>query len=74
MTASMLPYYVNENEKTKTNVKYKMKFGKPKKKEKNCSGDIMDRYLSLKCGVNPLDRFRGNDVYGRTDGRRPPTS
>ncbi len=29
----------------------------------------MDRYLSVKFGVNPLDGFRENDVYGRTDGR-----
>ncbi len=32
---------------------------------------MADRYLSPKFGVNPLDVFRGNDVYGRTttDGR-----
>ncbi len=30
------------------------------------SGDIVDRYLSLKFGVNPLDGFRENDVYGWT--------
>ncbi len=29
----------------------------------------MDRYLSVKFGVNPLDGFRENDVYGRTGGR-----
>ncbi len=32
----------------------------------------MDRYLSVKFGVNPLDGFRENDVYGRQtddDGR-----
>ncbi len=29
----------------------------------------MDRYLSVKLGVNPLDGFRENDVYGRTVGR-----
>ncbi len=29
----------------------------------------MDRYLSVKFGVKPLDGFRENDVYGRTDGR-----
>ncbi len=31
---------------------------------------MVDRYLSVKFGVNPLDGFRENDVYGRTDGRR----
>ncbi len=31
---------------------------------------MVDRYLSIKFGVNPLDGFRENDVYGRTDGRR----
>ncbi len=31
---------------------------------------MVDRYLSAKFGVNPLDGFRENDVYGRTDGRR----
>ncbi len=34
---------------------------------------MVDRYLSVKFGVNPLDSFRENDVYGqterRTDGR-----
>ncbi len=30
----------------------------------------MDRYLSVKFGVNPLDGFRENDVYGRTDDGR----
>ncbi len=29
------------------------------------------RYMSLKFGVNPLDGFRENDVYGRTDDGRP---
>ncbi len=28
---------------------------------------MVDRYLSQKIGVNPLDGFRENDVYGRTD-------
>ena len=28
---------------------------------------MVDRYLSVKFGVNPLDGFRENDVYGRTD-------
>ncbi len=27
---------------------------------------MVDRYLSLKFGVNPLDGFRENDVDGRT--------
>ncbi len=31
---------------------------------------MVDRYLSVKFGVNALDGFRENDVYGRTDGRR----
>ncbi len=31
---------------------------------------MVDRYLSVKFCVNPLDGFRENDVYGRTDGRR----
>ncbi len=31
---------------------------------------MVDRYLSVKFGVNPPDGFRENDVYGRTtDGR-----
>ncbi len=30
---------------------------------------MVDRYLSVKFGVNPLDGFRENDVYGRTDAR-----
>ncbi len=30
---------------------------------------MVDRYLSVKFGVNPLDGFRENNVYGRTDGR-----
>ncbi len=34
---------------------------------------MVDRYLSVKFGVNLLDGFRENDVYGRTttstDGR-----
>ena len=33
---------------------------------------MVDRYLSLKFGVNPLDGFRENDVYGRMS--RTPTS
>ena len=31
---------------------------------------MVDRYPSVKVGVNPLDGFLENDVYGRTDGRR----
>ena len=27
-------------------------------------------YMALKFGVNPLDGFRGNDVYGRTTDER----
>ncbi len=35
---------------------------------------MVDRYLSVTFGVNPLDGFRENDVYGRrTDGRRRTT-
>ncbi len=30
---------------------------------------MVDRYLLLKFGVNPLDGFRENDVYGLNDGR-----
>ncbi len=30
----------------------------------------MDRYLSVKFGVNPLGGFRENDVYGWTDDGR----
>ncbi len=31
---------------------------------------MVDRYLLVNFGVNPLDGFRENDVYGRTtDGR-----
>ncbi len=29
---------------------------------------MVDRYLSVKFGVNALDSFRENGVYGRTDG------
>ncbi len=52
--------HVNENEKK--SLKNKI-FKKLKKK---CSGDMMDRYLSPKFGVNPLDGFRESDVYGWT--------
>ncbi len=31
---------------------------------------MVDRYLSVKFRVNPLDGFRENDVYGRTDDGR----
>ncbi len=31
---------------------------------------MVDRYLSVKFGVNPLDGFRETDVYGRTDDGR----
>ncbi len=31
---------------------------------------MVDRYLLLKFSVNPLDGFRENDVYGRTDDGR----
>ncbi len=42
--------------------------------EKKWSGDMVDKYMSVTFGVNLLDSFRENDVYGRTDGRRTPTS
>ena len=54
--------------KTKRIIK-KLNFEKQNNK---WSGNMVDRYLSLKFGVNPLDGFRENDVYGRTDGRRMP--
>ncbi len=41
------------------------------KNKKEWSGDMVDRYLSVKFGVNPLYGFRENDVYGRTDDGRP---
>ncbi len=31
---------------------------------------MLDRYLSVKFGVNPLAGFRENVVYGRTDDGR----
>ena len=31
---------------------------------------MVGRYLAVKFGVNPLDSFRENDVYGRTDDGR----
>ncbi len=34
---------------------------------------MVDRYLSLKLGVNPLDGFQESYVYGRTDGRTTAT-
>ncbi len=52
--------YVNENEKKiAKNQKFKIL-------KKKWSGDMVDRYLSQKFGVNPLDGFRENDVHGRT--------
>ncbi len=33
----------------------------------------MDRYLSVKFDVNPLDGFREKGVYGRTDDGRTTT-
>ncbi len=35
---------------------------------------MVDRYLSPKLGVNPLDGFRENYLYGQTDDRRTPMS
>ncbi len=32
---------------------------------------MVERYLSPKFGVNPLNDVRENDVYGGTDGRTP---
>ncbi len=40
------------------------------KNKQKLSGDMVDRYLSVKFGVNPLDGFRENDVYGQTDDGR----
>ncbi len=62
--------YVNKNEKKIIkNQKFKIL------KKKKWSGDMVDRYLSVKFGVIPLGGFRENDVYGwTTDGRRMPTS
>ncbi len=37
-----------------------------KRKKEIWSGNMVDRYLSPKCGVNPLDGFRESGVYGRT--------
>ncbi len=34
---------------------------------------MVDRYLSVKFGVNLLDGFRKNDVYGRTTDARVTT-
>ncbi len=57
---------VNKNEKKKVKIK-NVKFWK--QTNKTWSGDMVDRYLSPKFGVNPLDSFWEN-VYGRTtDGR-----
>ncbi len=42
--------------------------------KKKWSGDMMDRYLSPKFGVNPLDGFRESDVYGRTTTPTPTTT
>ncbi len=60
--------YVKENEKKIVN---NQKFKILKNKKKKWSGDMVDRYLSVKFGANPLDGFRENDVYGRTDDGRP---
>ncbi len=64
--------YVNENEK-KIVQNQEIKIWKKKRKE-NWSGDMVDRYLSLKLGVNPLDGFRENYVYGQTADARTPMS
>ena len=58
--------YVNENE-NKIVKNQKIKFLKNKQTNKQkWYEDILDRYLSSKFGVNPLDGFRENDVHGRT--------
>ncbi len=42
--------------------------------EKKWSGDMVDRYMSPKFGVDSFSGIRENDVYGRTtDGRRRTT-
>ncbi len=56
--------HVNENEK-KNREKSKMQNFEKKK----WSGDMVNKYLSTKFGINLLDRFRENGFYGRTDGR-----
>ena len=52
--------------KTKKNVK-KINFWKTKKKK--MSGDMLDRYLSPKFGVNPLEGSWENYLCLRTEGR-----
>ncbi len=46
------------------------------KQTKKLSGDMVDRYLSPKIAVDPLQGFRENDSMGgwMTDGQRTPTS
>ncbi len=53
--------------KTKKNRKQNLKNLKYFEKPNKWSGDMVDRYMSLKFGVKPLDGFREDDVYGRTD-------
>ncbi len=76
MTSNISPIwsYVNENEKKKKkkcvkNQKFKILKNKQTKKKK-WSGGMVNRYLPLKFGVNPLGGFQENEVYGR----RTPTS
>ncbi len=38
---------------------------KKKPKKKKWSGDMVDRYLSPKFGINSFSGIRENDVYGR---------
>ncbi len=59
--------YLNENEKKNRKKSKILYFEKQNKKR---SGDMVDRYLSVKFGVIPLGGFRENDVYGRTDDGR----
>ena len=54
--------YVIENEENRKKSKI-LNF------EKKWSGDMVDRYLSVKFGVNPFDGFREKRCL-RTDGRK----
>ncbi len=66
---TLIWYNVNENENNRKKKNQKFKFLKTKK----WFGDMLDRYLPLKFGVNPPDGFRENECLW-TDGRRTPTS
>ncbi len=61
--------HVKENEKK---IRKKSKI-KNFEKQKKWSGDMVDRYLSPKFGINSFSGFRENDVDGRTDDGRTTT-